>query len=52
MVRILESLRERRGTPAVIQVDNGTEFTIRVVDQGLSKPGSAALHRVRSLLPS
>ncbi len=33
VVRILESLRERRGTPAAIQVDNGTEFTSRVVDQ-------------------
>jgi putative transposase len=31
VVRILESLRERRGTPAAIQVDNGTEFTSRVV---------------------
>ena len=33
VVRVLERLRERRGTPAVIQVDNGTEFTSRVVDQ-------------------
>jgi putative transposase len=33
VVRVLESLRERRGTPAAIQVDNGTEFTSRVVDQ-------------------
>ena len=33
VVRVLERLRERRGTPATIQVDNGTEFTSRVVDQ-------------------
>ena len=33
MVRVLDALRERRGTPAAIQVDNGTEFTSRVVDQ-------------------
>ncbi|HWF39513.1 MAG TPA: hypothetical protein VG322_13395 [Candidatus Acidoferrales bacterium] len=33
VVRIPESLRERRGTPAAIQVDKGTEFTSRVVDQ-------------------
>jgi putative transposase len=32
-VRVLEGLRERRGTPPAIQVDNGTEFTSRVVDQ-------------------
>jgi putative transposase len=31
VVRVLEGLRERRGTPAAIQVDNGTEFTSRVV---------------------
>jgi putative transposase len=33
VVRALEQLRERRGMPAAIQVDNGTEFTSRVVDQ-------------------
>ena len=33
VVRILDLLRERRGIPAAIQVDNGTEFTSRVVDQ-------------------
>lgn len=33
VVRVLDRLRERRGTPAAIQVDNGTEFTSRVVDQ-------------------
>jgi putative transposase len=48
VVRVLEGLRERRGTPAAIQVDNGTEFTSRVVDQwGVSEPGGAALHRAR-----
>lgn len=33
VVRVLEWLCERRGRPAAIQVDNGTEFTSRVVDQ-------------------
>ena len=33
VVRVLERLRELRGTPATVQVDNGTEFTSRVVDQ-------------------
>jgi putative transposase len=33
VVRVLERLREIHGTPAAIQVDNGTEFTSRVVDQ-------------------
>ena len=33
VVRVLEQLREMRGAPATIQVDNGTEFTSRVVDQ-------------------
>ena len=32
-VRVLEDLRERRGLPQQIVVDNGTEFTSRVVDQ-------------------
>src|ERR1700747_1313099 len=32
-VRVLERLREVHGAPAAIQVDNGTEFTSRVVDQ-------------------
>jgi putative transposase len=27
VMRVLEGLRERRGTPGAIQVDNGTEFT-------------------------
>jgi len=33
VVRVLERLREQRGLPSVIQVDNGTEFTSRAVDQ-------------------
>ena len=32
-VRVLERLRQTRGVPAQIQVDNGGEFTSRVVDQ-------------------
>jgi putative transposase len=43
VVRILESLRERRGTPVAIQVDNGTEFTSRVVDQWAHQ-NQVALH--------
>ncbi len=43
VVRVLEPLRERRGTPAAIQVDNGTEFTSRVVDQWANQHG-VALH--------
>jgi putative transposase len=33
VVRVLERLREWRGKPKAIQVDNGTEFTSRVMDQ-------------------
>ena len=33
VVRVLEGLRERCGLPQQIVVDNGTEFTSRVVDQ-------------------
>jgi putative transposase len=33
VVRVLEGLRKRRGLPQQIVVDNGTEFTSRVVDQ-------------------
>jgi putative transposase len=33
VVRVLEGLRERRGLPRRIVVDNGTEFTSRAVDQ-------------------
>src|SRR5260370_9957508 len=32
VVRVLEGLRERRGTPAPIQGHNGPEFTTRLVD--------------------
>ena len=32
-LRVLEGLRERRGLPQQIVVDNGTEFTSWVVDQ-------------------
>lgn len=40
---MLEGLREKRGTPAAIQVDNGTEFTSGVVDQWASQ-NHVALH--------
>jgi len=43
VVRVLDSLRERRGTPAAIQVGNGREFTRRVVDQGAHQ-NQVALH--------
>lgn len=33
VVRVLEQLKEWRGLPQVIQVDNGSEFTSRVMDQ-------------------
>jgi putative transposase len=33
VVRVREGLRQRRGLPQQIVVDNGTEFTSRVVDQ-------------------
>ena len=51
VVRILESLRERRGTPAVIQVDNGTEFTSRVVDQWAYQ-NQVALHFIERGKPT
>jgi putative transposase len=34
VVRVLERLREWRGVPQVIQVDNGPEFTGRILDAG------------------
>ena len=51
VVRVLERLRERRGTPAAIQVDNGTEFTSRVVDQWAYQHG-VALHFIERGKPT
>ena len=51
MVRVLESLRERRGTPVAIQVDNGTEFTSRVVDQWAYQ-NQVALHFIERGKPT
>jgi hypothetical protein len=51
VVRILDSLRERRGTPATIQVDNGTEFTSRVVDQWAHQ-NQVALHFIERGKPT
>jgi len=51
VVRVLEQLRERRGTPAAIQVDNGTEFTSRVVDQWAYQQG-VALHFIERGKPT
>jgi len=50
-VRVLEGLRERRGTPAAIQVDNGTEFTSRVVDQWAYQ-NQVALHFIERSKPT
>jgi len=51
VVRILEGLRERRGTPAAIQVDNGPEFTSRVVDQWAYQ-NQVALHFIERGKPT
>ena len=51
VVRVLDSLRERRGTPAAIQVDNGTEFTSRVVDQWAHQ-NQVALHFIERGKPT
>jgi putative transposase len=51
VVRVLERLREGRGTPAAIQVDNGTEFTSRVVDQWAYQQG-VALHFIERGKPT
>ncbi|MGA7275711.1 MAG: IS3 family transposase [Candidatus Udaeobacter sp.] len=51
VVRVLEGLRERRGTPAAIQVDNGTEFTSRVVDQWAYQ-NQVALHFIERGKPT
>jgi putative transposase len=46
-----EGLRERRGTPAVIQVDNGTEFASRVIDQWAYQ-NQVALHFIERGKPT
>ena len=51
VVRILEGLREQRGTPAAIQVDNGTEFAGRVVDQWAYQ-NQVALHFIERGKPT
>jgi putative transposase len=51
VVRVLDRLREMRGTPAVIQVDNGTEFTSRVVDQWAYQ-NQVALHFIERGQPT
>jgi putative transposase len=51
VVRVLEGLRERRGIPAAIQVDNGTEFTSRVVDQWAYQ-NQVALHFIERGKPT
>ena len=51
VVRVLEGLRERRGTPAAMQVDNGTEFTSRVVDQWAYQ-NQVALHFIERGQPT
>jgi len=51
VVRILEELRERHGTPAAIQVDNGTEFASRVVDQWAYQ-NQVALHFIERDKPT
>ena len=51
VVRILDSLGERRKTPAAIQVDNGTEFTGRVVDQWAYQ-NQVALHFIERGKPT
>jgi putative transposase len=51
VVRIVDALRERRGTPTAIQVDNGTEFTSRVVDQRAYQ-NQVALHFIERGKPT
>src|SRR5258708_40095648 len=51
VVRVLAGLRERRGTPAAIQLDNGTEFTSRVVDQWAYQ-NQVALHFIERGKPT
>ena len=51
VVRVLDRLRETHGTPAAIQVDNGTEFTSRVVDQWAYQ-NQVALHFIERGKPT
>jgi putative transposase len=51
VVRVLDRLREMRATPAAIQVDNGTEFTSRVVDQWAYR-NQVALHFIERGKPT
>jgi putative transposase len=51
VVRVLDRLREVHGTPAAIQVDNGTEFTSRVVDQWAYQ-NQVALHFIERGKPT
>ena len=51
VVRVLERLRQTRGAPEAIQVDNGTEFTSRVVDQWAYQNG-VALHFIEPGKPT
>ncbi len=49
VVRVLERLKEARGLPAVIQIDNGPEFTGHALDgcpsgRGLQESGEAVFH--------
>jgi len=51
VVRVLDRLREERGKPGAIQVDNGTEFTSRVVDQWAYQ-NEVALHFIERGKPT
>ncbi len=51
VARVLDRLREMRGTPAAIQVDYGTEFTSRVVDQWAYQ-NQVALHFIERGKPT
>src|SRR5258708_13495709 len=50
-VGVLGGRRKRRGTPAAIQLDNGTEFTSRVVDQWAYQ-NQVALHFIERGKPT
>jgi len=51
VVRVLERLRQERGVPAGIQVDNGPEFVSQVVDQWAYEQG-VTLHFIRPGKPT